>query len=132
MNAAAALIRLQNATQSSVEPALSSDELTDLLALAAIVDAVGKTPADAGWTPTYSPNALNGAAAEGWRWKAGKLGDGETFSGDGASFNPEVRRTFCMDQAEVYRKRIVGTMPLTGRTSQRFGLGTAVGDEWQL
>jgi len=126
----AALTRLQNMTQSGVEPVLSSDELIDLLSMAAILDNTGRTSSDASWTPTYAAGSLNAAAAEGWRWKAGKLGDGETFTGDGATFSPEIRRQFCMDQADVYRKRIVGSVPLIGRTSQRFGIG--VGDEWQL
>lgn len=118
MNAADALLRLRRMTQSNVIPQLNEDELADLLTMAAVQDSSGLAPDDDDWTATYSTVYLNASAAEGWRWKAGKLSEGETFSADGASFNPEVRRQFCLDMAERYGKRIAGTMRTPGRVAQ--------------
>lgn len=117
MNAAAALVRLQRLVQSDVEPTLSSAELDDLLSLAAVVDEDGNQPDADDWTPTYAAMWLNSAAAEGWRTKAAKLGAGETFSSDGASFDPETRRKFCQEQARLYDNKVAGTVRVPGRTA---------------
>lgn len=117
MNATDALNRLKRMVQSSIEPTLSDAELDDLLSLAQVVDADGRKPSNDAWEPTYGAIEINGSAAEGWRWKAAKLGAGETFSSDGATFNPETRRQFCMDMAKQYQSRIHGTQRMTGRTA---------------
>lgn len=118
MNATDALARLKRMVQDDVEPTLSDDDLNDLLSLAAVVDADDRRPDNDAWEPTYSVIFLNASAAEGWMVKAGKLSAGETFSSDGASFNPEVRIRSCLDLAERYRKRVVGTNNTPGRTAQ--------------
>lgn len=118
MNATAALARLRRMVQATVIPQLNDDELADLLSMAAVADSTGLAPEHDDWTATYSAIALNASAAEGWRWKAGKLSEGETFSADGASFQPEVRRQFCMDMAERYQRRVRGTITVTGRVAQ--------------
>jgi len=91
-------------------------------------DAIGATVVDGGvtwtcaglapWVPAYDRMALNLAAAEGWRRKAAKLTDNESFSADGASFSPEVRRTAMLEAADRYRRRYVGSPAQIGRTRQ--------------
>lgn len=118
MDAATALARLELFTQSDVEPTLSEAELDVLLTLAQVPDADGYEPQDDDWTPTYSATFLNLSIAEGWEVKAAKLGAGETFSADGASFNPETRRQFCLDKAAVYRKKVGASAIVSGRASR--------------
>lgn len=118
MNATVALQRLRRMVQATVIPQLTDDELADLLSMAAVADTSGLAPDHDDWTATYSAVQMNAAAAEGWRWKAGKLSEGETFSADGANFNPEVRRQFCMDMAASYAKRITGNIRTPGRVAQ--------------
>lgn len=74
----------------------------------------------AAWTPTYSEAGLNRAALEGWQRKYGKLTAGETFSADGASFDPSRRRADIEKMIDFYRKRAggVGSFRLSGRTSR--------------
>lgn len=63
------LDKLKQMTAWDAAPALSEDELNDLLATAALEDAGGLAPLNVGWTPTYD---LNAAAAAGWLIKAGR------------------------------------------------------------
>ncbi|CAN5485318.1 hypothetical protein BH10ACI3_BH10ACI3_23090 [soil metagenome] len=51
------------------EPALSDDDLRELLAAAALEDANGLAPLNEEWTPTYD---LRAAAAAAWLTKAGR------------------------------------------------------------
>ncbi len=51
------------------DPALSEDDLTDLLGAAALEDASGLAPLNEEWSPTYD---LNAAAVAGWLIKAGR------------------------------------------------------------
>ena len=70
------------------------------------------------WTPTYGQSGLNLAAMRGWEMKFAKLTDNETFSSDGASFNPEARRADIEKQINMFRRRVGGSFRLTGRTSR--------------
>jgi len=63
------LEKLKNITAWDGDPALSEDELEDLLAAAAIPDGDGVEPEGEGWEPTYD---INRAAAEGWLIKAAR------------------------------------------------------------
>lgn len=74
----------------------------------------------AAWTPTYGLAGLNRAALEGWQRKFARLTAGETFSADGASFNPEARRRDIMAMIDHYRRRAggAGSFRLTGRTGR--------------
>jgi hypothetical protein len=72
----------------------------------------------AAWTPTYSAIGLNYAALKGWEMKYAKLTAGETFSADGASFNPEARRADIEIQIARFRRLTAGSFRLTGRTSR--------------
>lgn len=74
--------------------------------------------ATAPWTPTYGASGLNVAAMRGWEMKFAKLTNNETFSSDGASFNPESRRADIEKQINVFRRRCAGSFRLTGRTSR--------------
>jgi hypothetical protein len=51
------------------DPALTEDELEELLAAAALPDGAGVEPEGEGWEPTYD---LNHAAAEAWLTKAAR------------------------------------------------------------
>lgn len=51
------------------DPALTEDELGELLAVAAKADAAGFAPLNEEWTPTYD---LNTAAASAWLIKAAR------------------------------------------------------------
>ena len=52
-----------------VDPALSEDDLNELLGAAAVEDANGFAPVNEEWTPTHD---LNAAAVAGWLIKAGR------------------------------------------------------------
>lgn len=52
-----------------IDPALSQDDLNELLGAAALEDAAGFAPLNEEWTPTYD---LNAAAIAGWLIKAGR------------------------------------------------------------
>lgn len=77
-----------------------------------------KCEAASAWTPTYSPSGLNLAAMRGWEMKFAKLTNNETFSSDGASFNPEARRADIEKQINMFRRKIAGSFKLSGRTSR--------------
>lgn len=66
----AAETRLKAMTAADIEPLLSQDEIDALLTQFSLVDADGYAPSDTEWTPTYNFRA---AAAEGWRWKMGRV-----------------------------------------------------------
>jgi len=70
------------------------------------------------WTPSYDRMALNLAAAEGWRIKAGRLSDNENFSTDGASIQADVRRNGMLEMAKTYRRKFIGVAPMQGRVYQ--------------
>ncbi|HEV7700408.1 MAG TPA: hypothetical protein VGO43_09290 [Pyrinomonadaceae bacterium] len=63
------LDQLKLITDWSASPALTEDELGDLLAGAALEDAAGLAPLNEEWTPTYD---LNSAAAAAWLIKAAR------------------------------------------------------------
>ena len=67
------------------------------------VDGVEYTGTDDGvWTPTYD---LFAAAAEGWRWKAGKISDAFDFSTDQQNFQRSQMVAQCMKMAAFYDAR---------------------------
>ncbi len=78
------------------------------------------TEATAAWTPTYSNGGIDRAALEGWLRKYAKLTAGETFSADGASFDPSRRRADIMAMVNEYRRKAgsAGSFRLTGRTAR--------------
>ena len=70
------------------------------------------------WTPSYDRMALNLAAAEGWRIKAGRLSDNENFTTDGASVQADVRRNALLEMAKTYRRKFICVAPTQGRVYQ--------------
>lgn len=67
------------------------------------------------WVPTYDAVRINRAAGDGWRRKAAKLSESESFSADDGSFRPEERRSFCLEMAAKYDKKGgAGTLSLGG------------------
>jgi hypothetical protein len=63
------LDKLKLITAWTDDPALTEDELEDVLAGTALVDEGGKAPEAEGWTPTYD---FNRAAFEAWLIKAAR------------------------------------------------------------
>ena len=61
--------KLKQLTAWNIEPALTEDDLNELLAVAALEDADGLTPEAAEWTPTYD---LDTAASQAWLIKAAR------------------------------------------------------------
>lgn len=110
MDPAAARARLERMTAADSEPVLDAAAVDDLMVLAARVDAAGHIvevdthgapAAGTTWVPTYN---LAAAAAEGWRWKAGKAVENTDASADGASFRG-VSAGDCLAQAAVYDRQ---------------------------
>ena len=63
------LEKLKRMTAWDADPALTEDELDELLSGAALADAAGLAPLNEEWTPTYD---INSAAARAWLVKAGR------------------------------------------------------------
>jgi hypothetical protein len=91
--------RLAVMVAAAEEPVLSADELADLLKQAQRPDSTGLNPTDVGWTPTYD---LNAAAAEGWRWKAGKVSPNYSFGIDRGRDEQSDVFKHCMAMAAQY------------------------------
>jgi hypothetical protein len=91
-------------------PVLSSEEIDSLLDLSRLADTAGVAPGGSGWVETYD---LNRAAAEGWRWKAGKAAASYDFSADGATFNRSQILAHCEKMAAQYQRRTVTTLEVT-------------------
>lgn len=107
MTEAEALARLENMTQSDVEPSLSAPEVADLLDQAKRADSEDRAISDAEWVPTWD---LNAAAAEGWRWKAGKVAGRFSVTLDGASLQRAQIYAHCLGMADRYARKIVGVL----------------------
>lgn len=63
------LDQLRQLTAWDADPALTEDELEELLAATALVDAAGLPPLHEEWTPTYD---INAAASQAWLIKAAR------------------------------------------------------------
>ena len=105
MTEAEAQARLGYMVASGVESTLSAPELADLLALAKVADAEDRAPSDDDWEPAFD---LDRAAAEGWRWKAGKVAPRFGATVDGMDLQRQQIYANCLEQAEQYAKRIAG------------------------
>lgn len=64
------------------------------------------------WNPTYD---LERAAAEGWRWKAGKAASRYNFASDNAQFDRGQVYTHCEAMANIYAKK-AGSKPRSVRS----------------
>ena len=103
-----ALDKLKRSTAWQVEPTLTEAELADILAASALHDPIGRSPADAQWTPTYDQNS---AAAAAWLTKAGKAS--ATVETDPNSFYMSSK-VFdnCCRMAAIYRSAVCRSVKL--------------------
>lgn len=88
------------------EPALSEDEINELLAAASLEDREGRAPVNEEWTPTYD---LTAAAASAWLIKAGRASsttevDPESFYVTSKIFDN------CCRMAGIYRAKGKATL----------------------
>src|SRR5215217_5867225 len=109
MDATEARRRLESKVQLNAAPTLTTAEITELLTGARVTDAAGVLPDATGYVVTYSERGVNRAAAEGWRWKAGKVADQYDLSSTGGrklarSQTPE----FCLLMAERFDAKARG------------------------
>lgn len=102
-----ALARLERMVSADVSPTLDVDEVADLLEMAKVADDEGRAPSDEDWEPTFN---LIPAAAEGWRWKAGKSVPKFGVTLDGETLNRQQVYAHCLKQAEDYANRNIGTV----------------------
>lgn len=84
MDRPTALERIKRMTAWDMRPALTEADLNALLDQFRTVDAEGRLVGDSAWAGAYN---LNAAAAEGWRWKAGRVAGDFSFSADGSRYD---------------------------------------------
>ena len=89
--------RLRRMVQADATPTLDLYDIDDLLDQAKRRDRFGLYPSEDGWEPTWN---LHAAAAEGWRWKAGKAASGYGFTADGATLNRQHVHEHCLRMIE--------------------------------
>lgn len=104
-----ARLLIESMTAYDSEPTLTDTQVALLVERARRPDSDGLLPSDDGWTGTYD---LNAAAAEGWRWKAGKVAGSFTFASDGQTFNRADMVKACQEMARTFRDRVVGSIPI--------------------
>ena len=107
MTEAEARDRLGRMIAADVDPTLTIDELSDLVAIARREDSEGRAPSDDDWEPTFD---LNAAAAEGWRWKAGRSVPRYAVTLDTESLQRHQVYAHCISQADIYARKVVGTL----------------------
>jgi hypothetical protein len=103
-----ALEKLARMTLAEEEPALTNDDLIDLLGYSARADENGLYRGDTDWEPTWD---LNAGAAEGWLRKAGRAAKDFNFAEDGQRFDRAQVYQQCMLQHELYANRGMGSIP---------------------
>ena len=91
--------RLKAMTASATEPTLSDTEIDALLTQFSTADADGLAPTDDDWTPTYN---LRAAAAEGWRWKAGRCANLVSADLDGDRLSSNQIHDHCLAMIKQY------------------------------
>jgi len=116
------LVRVKLLAAASQDPTLTDEELTGLLDGWRLVDSEGRRPDDDQWVPTYN---VDGAVAEAYRVKAGRVADQYTFGADGATYNRDQRFAHLTAMAEKYERRAkarsggtVLTVPFGGMKQQ--------------
>jgi hypothetical protein len=101
--------QLQRMVAWDQDPQLTDPEVDDLLRLARAVDTDGRAVTDPEWVPTYD---LNYAAAEGWRWKAGRVAALTSFSLEGQRVERSDMYDHCTKMADLYDGRVSGFVRL--------------------
>lgn len=112
MTEAEALARLTAMVSPDEDPVLSSDELQILLDDHHVVDVNGLGPDSSGYTPTWG---LRAAAAEGWRWKAGKVASRYDFSSDVHSHKRDQLQKHCLEMAKTFSRGVSGSIAVHSR-----------------
>ena len=110
--AEAALARLIDA---ETDPALTDEDMEDLLLKAARPDINGRTRQDANWSPTWD---LDSAAADGWLRKASKAVSRFSFAEDGQRFERAQIYAHCIRMQEMYARKAMGSL----RAESYFGI----------
>ena len=108
MTEAEAQEQIERMVQASIDPALSADEVTDLVNVAARPDTDGYDRTDDAWTPTWD---LNAAAAEGWSRKASLAANLFNFAEDGQRFDRSQIYANCVTQRDYYAAKGHGALP---------------------
>lgn len=93
--------KLKKLTAWDTEPALTEDELDELLAAAALEDKDGLAPLQEEWTPTYD---LNSAAATGWLIKAGRASSTTETEPESFYVTSKIFDNCCR-MAKIYRAK---------------------------
>lgn len=107
-----ALFRLQAMVAWNHEPELTEGEVQALYDECRRPDVNGVAPGLTGWEPTFN---LYSAAAEGWRWKAGKSAKFFRVEGASRSFSKHQVYDHCMKMADLYEKKAASSNPLSVR-----------------
>lgn len=98
---------LERAVAADTAPTLTTAEVDDLLLMAED-------------SATWPGTGLNGAAATGWRWKAGKVSEDFTVSlENGVKFAQEQVYQHCRDMERAY---LSGTASVLGTPRRRGGI----------
>lgn len=124
MDRDAAKQRLTVMVAATTDPVLGDSDLDALVAFAARPDPTGRGPNDAGWDPTY---ALGAGAAEGWRWKAGRVTGRVDIQGDDTRLDRSQLFGHCMRMAERYDRQAWATVPLAAPTGARDAVAVEMG-----
>jgi hypothetical protein len=106
-----ALDKLKLITAWTDDPALTEDEVEDLLEAAAMLDGTGKTPETEGWSPTYD---MNRAASEAWLIKAARAAALVEVDPPGSGIVTSKVFDNCRRMAQLYTSRRSATMSTTG------------------
>jgi hypothetical protein len=107
MTEAEVVDKLSRLIDADTDPALSDDDMDDLLDVAARPDTAGRTRADDAWEPTWD---INAAAAEGWLRKASKAVSRFSFAEDGQRFERAQIYAHCIRQNELYARKAMGSL----------------------
>lgn len=83
MDAATARSYIERYTAWNSSPALTVEEVDDLVTASQRPDVDGREPADVDWIETYDVRA---GAAMGWEWKLAKVMGNFDFTNDGSSY----------------------------------------------
>lgn len=103
MTTAESRARIEDDTQWTAAPALSTAEVDRLLGRSQVMDLYGYVPGAISYTATYTKASVNGAVALGWRWKQGKVAADFDVSGDvGAKLSQQF--DMCERMARRYER----------------------------
>jgi len=107
MTEAEAEATLARMLDADADPALTDEDMGDLLLKAARPDADGLTRENGNWVPTWD---LDSAAADGWLRKASKAVSRFSFAEDGQRFERAQIYAHCIRMQEMYARKAMGTL----------------------